>query len=157
MSSSSATMATIAYCTCGGRGTDLSSNRIGKVANALLVLCSILATLVGFEYFLVRENRFDPGPAWSLKVQGKEYLFQYPVQGLLDAGRSAAKSRVYVLGDSFVAGLACAKKHQDLSGHLQKLTGDSADVVNLGAGGKDPSNYIDLLSYFSIQRGDKVV
>jgi len=40
---------------------------------------------------------------------------------------------------------------------LQRLLGDSVEVINLGVGGKDPSNYIDFLSFFPIGRGDKVV
>ena len=67
------------------------------------------------------------------------------------------KSKVFLLGDSFVAGLTCAKKQQNLSGHLQGLMGDGVEVVNLGVGGKDPSHYTDFLTYFPIRQGDKGV
>ena len=130
----------------------------GKLANVLLGLASCLAVLVAFEYLLVLENRFEPYPATSLTIEAKEYLFHYPVQKLIDPSPSTSKeARIFLLGDSFVAGMACVNKQQDLSAHLQQLVGHDVTVVNLGVPGKDPSNYIDLLGFLPLRRGDRVV
>ena len=136
----------------------MGSTRINRLVAVALILSSVFVTLIGFEYFLTWENSFEPYPASRLAIEGKDYLFEYPVQNLFDESRPESKKpKLYVVGDSFVAGLACAKRQQDLSGHLQRLIGDTVEVVNLGVGGKDPSNYIDVLTYFPVRKGDKVV
>jgi len=136
----------------------VTSAKTGRLAGAAIVLASVFLALAAFEYFLAWENSPEPYPPSRVTIQGKEYPFLYPVRDLFSEGHSVnEKRKLFLLGDSFVAGWACAKKQQNLSGHLQRLMGAGVEVVNLGVGGKDPSNYVDLLNHFPIREGDKVV
>ena len=70
-----------------------------------------------------------------------------------------SKSKIWLLGDSFVSGEACAAENKNLSGHLQKFLDKNnidQNVINLGVLGKTLANYIDFLETFEIHKDDTI-
>lgn len=135
---------------------NMNLTKKNKIVALLVVLSSFGISLLAVEYFLVWENYFAPYDVSLHEVNGKVYRFQYPVHELFKAG-NVTSTRIFVLGDSFVAGTACQKKGTNLTGHLQKLLTRNQQVVNLGVGGADPSNYIDFIGHFPIRPNDLVI
>ena len=122
-----------------------------------LVLLSISAALTLFEIFLRIENRSKPYTTVRLDINGVSYLFEEStVKALLTREAASRNSNIFVVGDSFVAGAACVAESKHLTGHLANLI-PSSNVINLGAAGKNPANYIDFLNYIPLSRVDTVV
>jgi hypothetical protein len=125
-------------------------------AGILLIFVSVFLSLFAFEYFLIFENSSESYETVKYEIEGVSYSFESTASKAFSKDDvSIKKDKIFVLGDSFVAGETCAAKSENLTGHLAKLNPELA-VINLGVKGKDPSHYIDFLNYFPISAGDLV-
>lgn len=122
----------------------------------LLISVSVFLSLLVFEYLLRFENRSESYEKLTYEIEGVSYSFESSAsKAFRNDDVSIKKDKLYVLGDSFVAGEACAAQSENLTGYLAKLN-PGLELINLGVAGKDPSHYIDFLNYFPIVTGDVV-
>ena len=122
----------------------------------LIVIASVIFAIVLFNFFLFLENKSLPYEKVTYNINGIFYSFEKQTSKAFASDKlTNSKKKLYVVGDSFVAGITCAAKNENLTGHLSNILPD-LEVINLGVPGKDPSNYIDFLNYFPIDTGDIV-
>lgn len=134
----------------------MSSIKKSLLVSIAIIVFSTLVALLVVEAFLYWDNYFKPFQASIVTIEDKKYPFQYSIDSLSEKNHSNTKPKIFLIGDSFVAGVQCTVKGGNIAEHLQKIVGNSVEVVNLGVGGKDPSNYIDFLNHFDVHKGDKV-
>ena len=126
------------------------------VLNSFIALTAIFVTLVACELFLRWDSSFTPfDNPYSINKHDIRYEFQFVKNDL-----NSANPKVFVLGDSFVAGVACSRHGTNLTGHMKRLAADlgrKINFVNLGVSGKAPTNYVDFIDHFQISTGDAVI
>lgn len=121
------------------------------VRNLLLICLSTLATLAVIEGYLIHDNAFSAPTGYA--YAGSEL----PYQLLVDIEHEASPGNtLYVLGDSFVAGIACAADKQDFPSRLDAQL-NSVKVLNLGVPGGSLVNYIDIVEKLPLTTGDSVL
>jgi hypothetical protein len=136
----------------------MNPTRSSRLIGFILAAFSVVFTLACFEVFLTWENYYQLPKIYEMEVDGDKYQFIYPVERLLEeAEQSRQHKRIFLFDASFVVGIQCAKKGINLSGHLQKLVGDQAEVINLAVTGGDPSSYIDFIDRFPLGKNDIAV
>ncbi len=134
----------------------MNSTKTNKIIGLLIVAISLAFPFFVFEIFLRWDNAYDPYPATIESIEGKDYRFLWSSHPD-SVNNPIEKPRLFVIGDSFVAGVTCAKSSTNLTGHMQHLLGSNYEVINLGMGGLGPSDYIDFLNHFKIRKNDHVI
>jgi hypothetical protein len=130
-------------------------NWIKKIGvNSIVVISSLTIGLVIFELFLYLDNKYKPIDYTVIEINDFKYPFikSNSTRNLLSLNE--AEQELLVVGDSFVAGVACARDDANFPSHLQKLLERKTNVVNLGVEGMNPGDYIDFLDGLNISKGD---
>lgn len=121
------------------------------IKNIIVILFSIAIPIVVMEWFLYLENRYELPNKY-------EYKGAVEVYKVIKSGTHSDKSKrnLYVFGDSFVAGDACAAENKDMPSQLNVLLPEY-NVINMGMGGKTVINYIDMLDTLPVRENDSVL
>lgn len=125
--------------------------------NGFIFSASVLLALIAFETFLVLHNRSEAVDLISVDIKGYRYEFIREAHTPSPLTFDNQKKELLLLGDSFVAGVSCAGIGKNLSGHLNQLPESEYRAVNLGVGGINPADYIDILDEIPIGKEDSVL
>lgn len=129
-----------------------SINRI--LASAAIIIASTLIAVGLVEGFLTYENYYPTVEKILIEIRGEKYPFLKPNPfNQIDN----SKRNVIIIGDSFVEGVHCAAKSENLPSFLQKELGGDFAVINMGVGGKNPVDYIDWISEIPIKHDDIII
>lgn len=132
-----------------------SMNRMKSIfINITIVLISLILVFGLFEAFLIHENKWEAVERIPIEINGYNYRFVKSNSTLSPLNIKEGNRELFVIGDSFVAGMACAQKNSNFPSHLSKKITSGMDVVNLGMAGKNTADYVDFLEYFKISNGD---
>ena len=121
------------------------------------IFLSIFITLVLFEFFLVYENNWDPVEVSFVEIHNKNYEFIKDPEIPNIFQEKNEKEDVFILGDSFVMGIACAANKANFPCHLDQMINQKGSVINLGVNGMSPVNYLDFIDELKISNGDKIL
>ena len=125
--------------------------------NLIIVLISFLGVFVFFEIFLIWDNYYKKFEnPYLLKSKNFEYAFYTNEDDL----NNPNISRIFILGDSMVAGSTCANSNKNITGHLNNFLNKSDNkkikFINLGREALTVTNYIDVIENLKISKNDKV-
>ena len=119
----------------------------------LIIIISTSFSLILVEILLVLDNSFAPyeNPN-ELVINNKRYSFLHKESDL-----KTSEPRLFVIGDSFVAGVHCAEENKNLTGHIQEYINKRKleyKVINLGFPGGSPPYYIDFIKEIELKPQD---
>ena len=122
--------------------------------NFILILGSCIIGLILFEFFLVQENKSKPVERIHIDIHGTSYPFLKTETTASPMQISPNSRDLLILGDSFTAGVVCAKDNANFPSHLSKMMSSKVKVINLGVVGKNNADYVDFLDYFDTSNDD---
>ena len=128
------------------------------IFKVVLLGISIAVPLALIEAFLVWDNSFEPVGSHIREINGVGYDFVEPTDRL--ATPDPDTRRVMLVGDSFTAGRNCAANDENVTGHLERLTGErDLDLVNLGVDGRDGAHLVEIVEEMrsGVGPGDEMV
>ena len=125
--------------------------------NIIVVLISSLSILFFFEIFLIWDDYYTKFEnPYSLKSKNFDYTFYISEEEL----NNPSFNKIFILGDSMVAGSACANSNKNITGHLNNLLNESdkkkVKFFNFGRETLTVTNYIDIVENLKISKNDKV-
>ena len=127
------------------------------ILNLCLVFFSSLILLIFFEFFLIWDDYFKPYQnPYKMNINNIPYSFYLNPEEL----EFNYKSKVFILGDSMVAGSACATKNKNLTANLNKIAQINKEKIkffNFGMEAKSVSHYIDIIKNLNINKNDMVI
>tara|TARA_B100000795_G_scaffold137281_1_gene102527 strand:- start:369 stop:1376 length:1008 start_codon:yes stop_codon:yes gene_type:complete len=130
-------------------------NWIKKITvNSIIVLTSLIIGLMIVELFLYLENKHKPIDYAIIEINDYKYPFIKGNSTRDPLALNEVEHELLVVGDSFVAGTACARDNANFPSHLQMMLEGKTNVVNLGVEGANPADYIDFLDGLNISKGD---
>ena len=128
-----------------------------KLISLIIIITSCIFAVFSFEFFLVFENKFKPIEKVQINIHGQDYYFLKSSSTISPSEIKEANPELFILGDSFVEGVHCAKDNANFPSYLSKKLRGKMNVVNLGVNGSSNADYINFLDHFNISKGDIVL
>ncbi|MDA9995274.1 SGNH/GDSL hydrolase family protein [Planktomarina temperata] len=123
----------------------------------VLPLISVIFAVGAFEIFLTYDNYYPMPKRNQVEIEGLVYGFITENNSSFFSEPDPETKDIFLVGDSFTEGVHCSTKKSDFPSLMQTKLDGQFKIHNLGVGGKNTADYVDIISHLKLDKSDTVV